>query len=786
MSAHGSIIETSVRARQFHPQEPVRAAAGVGLAALAVMLRFEGLTRQSLWADEGNSWGMALRSLSEIGPAAAGDIHPPLYYYLLNLWCRLFGTTEAGMRSLSAVFGCLTVLVVYLWARRLAGGWAAVGAGSLAAISPFAVYYSQEARAYALVALLTALSCWTLTEYMRASSEGGRPRRWLLAYVLAAAALLWSHYLGLAVVGLHNSVLLFWLWRRQDGREALLRQWLLAQAAVLLLFLPWLPRLFGSAGDWPAISTREPIGFYLQEMVRLYGEGPGAMDVSTWSVLALVPALLGAALWLLQGRRRTLWALVALAAVWPGLALWLLSLLRPAYRAKFLLLGLPAYHVLAGAGMAGLATWVGRRTGWAAGLMVGLLLGALTVPAAVTGLEGYRSGRTAVRDDYRGLSAFLTAAAGPEAAIVLNAPGQVEVFDYYYAGPAAVYPLPKDRPPDAVALESALSDIAARHPRVYSVIWATAESDPAGVMERWLDTQAHKALDVWYGNVRLTLHETPAVLPEPRDTHALFGDVVAIESYSLSDRPARPGEAVPIELTWRLGGALSHDVVLFIQLLDERSSIVGQRDTLPVSGHYPATQWVADVPVLDRQAVPVLLGTPPGTYTVVAGLYDPATGIRLTLPDGSDRLQLGTVEVLAASAPLEDAALLVSQRQQVGLGPLRLVAWDVAPLGGDSAALVELAAGAPLSLVFYWRVVEPTALQLEFVFEGPGGERRIGQAPALSQALSVERWETSHTYRDPHILFLPGDLAPGEYRLSVIASTDVGQGQVDLGRVAIR
>lgn len=762
---------------------PVRAAALAGVAVATVVLRFAGLSRQSLWADEGNSWGMALRSLGEIGPAAAGDIHPPLYYYLLNLWCRLFGTSEAGMRSLSALFGCLMVLVVYLWARRLAGDWAGVGSAALAAISPFAVYYSQEARAYALVAFLTAVGCWTLTEYMLAHHEGRRYRRWMAGYVLAAAALLWSHYLGLIVLVLYSLVAAAWLWGRQD-RSARLKEWAAMQLAALVAFLPWLPQMVGSAGSWPAISAREPLTFYVTELVRMYTLGLGADGPTGWAWLALVPAAVGAVAGPGRGRHRRLWLLVVLAALWPALALWLLSYLRPAYRAKFLLIGLPAYHVLAGAGMAALAAWVGRRWGWALGLLLGVALGALAFPAAYSGLTGYLGGRHSVRDDYRGLAAYIAAAAGSDSAVVLNAPGQIEVFSYYYRGEAPIYGLPSSRPPNPATLEAELATIAAGHARVFSVIWATAESDPEGIMERWLDTNAHKASDVWFGNVRLTLHETPAFMPQERETHAIFGDVIALESYALAEKDVRPGQATPVDLVWRLSGTVTDKYALFIQALDERSNIVGQRDTA-LLGRRVLAEWLPDEAIADKQAVPIMLGTPPGTYAVVAGLYSLTTGARLTLPDGSDRLQLGTVEVMTTE-PLSAGALRATQTQEVGLGPLRLVAWDVSPLGGEPGLRVETAAGAPLSLVFYWRVVERAEAQMEFMADAGGQSRSIGQAPALSQALAVDRWEVGQTYRDPHIVFLPGDLPAGEYRLSVVARSGSGQGQVDLGRVLVR
>ena len=75
--------------------------------------------RQSLWADEGNSAALATRSLVPIAVDASHDIHPPLYYWLLHLWTRLFGTSEIGLRSLSALMGMMLVLVIAILGRRI-------------------------------------------------------------------------------------------------------------------------------------------------------------------------------------------------------------------------------------------------------------------------------------------------------------------------------------------------------------------------------------------------------------------------------------------------------------------------------------------------------------------------------------------------------------------------------------------------------------------------------------------------------------------------------------------
>ena len=123
------------------------------ILALAAGLRFVELGAQSLWADEGNSAALATRSFAQISQDAANDIHPPLYYWLLRIWAQAFGHSEIALRSLSAVTGVLLILAVAELGRLLFNDAVGIGAGFIAALSPFQVYYSQEARMYILVAL---------------------------------------------------------------------------------------------------------------------------------------------------------------------------------------------------------------------------------------------------------------------------------------------------------------------------------------------------------------------------------------------------------------------------------------------------------------------------------------------------------------------------------------------------------------------------------------------------------------------------------------------------------
>ncbi|MFN8188012.1 MAG: glycosyltransferase family 39 protein [Gaiellales bacterium] len=207
------------------------------ILALATALRFANLGENSLWSDEAYSVIMAQRDPVEIvHKSAAVDSHPPLYYLLLSAWIAIFGDSEYAVRSLSAVIGVLVVAVVYLLGRRIAGRRVGLVASLVAAISPFYLLYSQEARMYILAALLAGLSFLAFLHLLEL-----RSRRNAVLYVLATVLLLYTHVYGLFVLLAQLIVLL--LRTRELPRSARageLRSWTGIAAAIGVLYLPWL------------------------------------------------------------------------------------------------------------------------------------------------------------------------------------------------------------------------------------------------------------------------------------------------------------------------------------------------------------------------------------------------------------------------------------------------------------------------------------------------------------------------------------------------------------------
>ncbi len=129
------------------------------LTIVGAAIRFATLTSQSYWVDESTT-------VHDISFGLGGLLHqihvnettPPLYFIVAWLWSKVFGSGEAGLRSLSALCGVATIPVAYLCARELVSRAAGLVAALLVAVSPFMVWYSQEARAYALFILLSGVS----------------------------------------------------------------------------------------------------------------------------------------------------------------------------------------------------------------------------------------------------------------------------------------------------------------------------------------------------------------------------------------------------------------------------------------------------------------------------------------------------------------------------------------------------------------------------------------------------------------------------------------------------
>jgi hypothetical protein len=300
---------------------------------LAVALRWSSL-HASIHDDEmflyaivkDNSLGQVLSIVHDT------EKTPPLGFLLSWLFAHN-GDITTPLRIPSFVAGIASVPLVYLLGRRTVGRAAATVAAAWFAISPFQIYYATESRSYAQVAALVVLSTLALLVALEQ-----RRLRWWALYAVAVTAAVYTHYTA-ALVLVPQAAWALWT-HRESARDQLL-----AYAAALVAFLPWLPSFLVQArhSDTEAafLATVAPVNLSTVGRIvsrALYGHPVMPMrEMIGYFAEALILIALGLALlvtgyrWIAMGRapsRPRVAGLLALLAIFPLVALILYSL-RP-------------------------------------------------------------------------------------------------------------------------------------------------------------------------------------------------------------------------------------------------------------------------------------------------------------------------------------------------------------------------------------------------------------------------------------------------------------------------
>jgi 4-amino-4-deoxy-L-arabinose transferase-like glycosyltransferase len=289
----------------------VAALTGLGLAVRCV-----GLGVQSYHHDEVITVMRVLPGsfADMLGAVKHSESNPPLYYAFAWVWAKAFGSDEVAIRSLSALFGAATVPVVFLAAREALSARAGLIAAALVALNPMLIWYSQEARSYALLVLLCSLS---LFFFLRSLRRGSRAD--LALWALSSAGALCAHYFAVFAVAIEAAWLLAALrhrWRRV--LPAVIAVVLVGAALLPLISSQVNPRHIG----W--IDSTPLTGRFLQTGVSfLAGETGHVIAEPPRERYALIPAVaigIAVALLALRGSRRQRRAALAPLAVGLGVA----------------------------------------------------------------------------------------------------------------------------------------------------------------------------------------------------------------------------------------------------------------------------------------------------------------------------------------------------------------------------------------------------------------------------------------------------------------------------------
>ena len=185
---------------------------------------------------------------------------------------------------------------------------------------------------------------------------------------------------------------------------------------------------------------------------------------------------------------------------------------------------------------------------------------------------------------------------------------------------------------------------AATSPNAWLVTVGFQPAAPDNMAERWLALNAFKASEEWLPDevrlVRYGLAQPAVARPAgiTLDSRFRLVEVKTVERFW-------PGQVLPAELVWQSLAATKTDYHVFLQLLAADGRLAAQHDGPPGGGYAPTSTWPAGQEIVTRHGLALPPDLTPGVYQLIAGLYDPASGLRLAVSPQNDFIELGPVTI---------------------------------------------------------------------------------------------------------------------------------------------
>jgi mannosyltransferase len=205
--------------------------------------RLFGLTRSSIWHDEGYTMWLLRYNFAEIVARTARDVHPPFYYLVSKVWVSILGNSVFSIRFLSLLFSIGIIYFAYRIVEILFNKRAAFWTGIFIGLSPFMIRFGQEARMYGVVAFFTTLATYLLVKYIKEKKN-----LYIVFYALSMICAMYTQYYSFFVIISHWLIMalytkgLFntnWLKLLREKVGVFDFKWWIANVFMLVSYLPW-------------------------------------------------------------------------------------------------------------------------------------------------------------------------------------------------------------------------------------------------------------------------------------------------------------------------------------------------------------------------------------------------------------------------------------------------------------------------------------------------------------------------------------------------------------------
>jgi len=481
----------------------------LGAVVVGLVLRFVKLGGQSLWVDEVMTLENSFPGQHVEFSRFFSTLQGPLVAFIMHFWASL-SSNDAFLRVPFAVAGALAVLAVYFLAKSLYDPWTTLHTVFVASLSPILIWYSQEIRGYAFVTLFSILATYFFIQWLPRPTT-----RNALYYGVALFAGLASNLSAVFVMGAHFLYLVL-----TSSKRKLIGRWVVTVFAVLLVFSPWVRVIFervhpegalpgpaspllggGGLSVWalPYSLFTYSVGYTLGPSTRdLQADRMGALAQSAGWILAAVAVFgipLVAGIVRLARTNRNLLVLLLLWLLVPMVGVSVVAGLgMKVFTARYALVGVPAYALLLGQGLA----VVSRTRFWGfVGIftvVVGLsLYNYFLVPSY--GKEDARQAAKTIRADFR---------QGDVVVGVYSAEG----LKHYLTGFAPIEVFGADDLASQDAMISRCRNLAGGASRIWLGLCREWLVDPRGTIKDWFDRNLDIVMCRDYPGIRLYLYQT--------------------------------------------------------------------------------------------------------------------------------------------------------------------------------------------------------------------------------------------------------------------------------------
>ncbi|MCE5259350.1 MAG: glycosyltransferase family 39 protein [Chloroflexi bacterium] len=766
---------------------------------------------KSIWWDESLSLLRAQGGLHDIlinritfAGGESTDQHPPLYFLLLRAVISLAGENDVVLRFPSACMAAALVPLLYILGKRLRNSRAGVIAAGMGALSPFMLWYAQEARMYTLVTFLGLLSTYVL---WRAITSG----KWYLylLYGITLGAGLLTQYLfvllfpaqlifALALRPAKTSQAHEYPWQRWTGIAGLAIP-LGILLFVILLVIQRIPELGSNRTYVPLwMITRDAFNsFALGLSVNYFAIWP--LDIVFWLVFTwgLVSTLsktaAGAAESLPENvQPRPAAFLFLLGYIFlPIIGIWLFSFIKPLYMgSRYLLMCVPAFIL----GVAlGLESIISHRR------ILGVIVLLVLLGSSVYSIcRYYTAAEYKNKEDYRSAACTIAQNESAGDVIVVNGAETEAAFKHYYEGNLSVIPIPELNQ-SWEDTQRELNDLAQRYDRLWLVEGNKQITDPTERVRYWFTSNTMMLGESVYSgyvySVRLSSYfshpTTMSTTTSPKEALGSFAGQLQLDTFSLRylDADGQPSQSGGSRITpWDVPASVPagrtiglmitmtvqvplQDYKTSLRLLDNQGRLIAQRDEIPYI-YFPSSKWPVGQAVLFQAHLRIPLGTPPGNYQLALLIYQEANGqaLRFT-PNGNPNEQewykVADIQVSEGQPYSYEANDLPDQLTRLVLparfGPIQLLGYKLPE---------KVQAGDSFTLPMFWQAVTRVypIPELGIEWRDSSGQRMAtAYLDPVSPGDSLAPWPQGAKRRMLYTLTVPQDAQTGSVSIYLTA-----------------